>query len=160
MESPRVRFLKRMVDLPPEVLLEKHFGIVNTNPNKQFSTYIQFLQPNELELNITYEKIYPFMDFEKLPPELSSVIHSYTTGRLSITASILYTSEYPFRPPIWSLIDVKHNTINTSLNLKDYYSYLIDNHNEQYSNDWSPAINYDIDILDFIQKINHFEYIV
>lgn len=159
MESPRARFLKRMVALPPEVLLEKHFGIVNTNPSKNISTHIQFLRPNELELNITYEKIYPFMDFGKLPPELSTVIHSYTTGRLSIIINILYTSEYPFRPPIWSLIDVKHNT-KSSINLKDYYSYLIGNHNEQYSNDWSPAINYDIDILDFIQKINHFEYIV
>jgi len=159
MQSPRARFLKRMVDLPPDVLLEKHFGIVNTNPNRQFLIHIQLLQPNELKINITYEKIYPFMDFGKLPPELSSLIHSYRKDRISIMINILYTAEYPFKPPIWSLLDVKHN-IKSPIDLSEYYSYLIGNHNEQYGIDWSPAINYDIDILNFIQKINHFEYIV
>jgi len=155
----RGNYLRHMVTLNPEVLLQKYFGISNTDKSKEFALHMSLIETNLLEVSFTYKKLFPFIDFRALPLEISDLIHSYTSGYICIKANILYTSEYPFRQPIWKLIDVEHN-VSSYINLKEYYEYLIKKHNEQYLIDWSPAINFNTDILDFIQKINHFEYIV
>jgi hypothetical protein len=51
---------------------------------------------------------------------------------------------------------VKHSL---KINLYEYYKYIVDSHNEIMKHSWSPAIKIDVDILYFILKINHFEYL-
>lgn len=155
----RGNYLRHMVTLEPSYLLQKHFGISNSDKSKEFTVHMNLIESNQLEVSFTYKKSFPFIDFKALPLEISDLVHSYISGYICIKANILYTTEYPFKQPIWKLVDVEHN-VSTHINLKDYYEYLIKKHNEQYLIDWSPAINFDTDILDFIQKINHFEYIV
>ena len=72
----------------------------------------------------------------------------------------MFPSSYPFHPgPTWSLIDVEYN-IKTLLNLKEYYTYLVDTHNNSNSNDWSATTLIDKDILKFFGKMNYFEHIL
>ena len=94
-----------------------------------------------------------------LPLDICNVIDTYNKNYLYITISILYHDSYPFRAPKWSLQDVRHN-LTIPLDLTNYYTYVIENHNEQYCYEWSAATGIEADILNFIQKISHFEYIV
>jgi hypothetical protein len=141
MIGPRGNYLRRMVTLEPEFLLQKHFGIVNIDKTREFTVHMNLVKSNELEVSFTYKKTFPFIDFKVLPIEISDIVHSYTSGYICIKANILYTSEYPFKQPIWKLINVDHN-VQSNINLTEYYEYLIKKHNDQYLIDWSPAINF------------------
>ena len=94
-----------------------------------------------------------------MPINIISIIASYSYSFISIETRIYFPNNYPFDPPIWRLVNVKTN-INTSIDLRSYYKYIVNNHNKQYKKYYSPAISIDIDLLDFIQKINHFEYLI
>jgi hypothetical protein len=95
-----------------------------------------------------------------LPKELSRIISEYLPTKITICIEILFPNNYPFIQPTYSLMNVEHNVPNLPINLKDYCEYIVDNHNAQYKHYWSPAIEIDKDILDFVRKINHFEYLV
>lgn len=73
--------------------------------------------------------------------------------------NIHYGIDYPFKPPFWSLENVDYN-IDIYINLFDYYARIINFHNIINKKYWSPAIDIHIDMLDLIQKINHFEYML
>ena len=136
--------------------LEDYFGIPK-NPNCSLR-FTFSNKEDELVFTITCIQQNPCPPFD-LPLDICNVIDSYNKNYLQITISILYTEPYPFHAPKWLLRDVKHNLI-IPLNLTNYYTYIVQNHNEQYSYDWSPAISIEKDILNFIQKVMHFEYIV
>lgn len=95
-------------------------------------------------------------EFASLPIELSNIIAEYNTYFVNLEIKITFPDSYPFCPPIWSLQEAKYNVSIPD----DYYANIIENHNHHYEYDWSPAISIEKDILYFIQKINHFEYII
>lgn len=78
---------------------------------------------------------------------------------LSLDCLISYSQDYPFSPPNWSLTRIVVSDHTQHIDVKEYYKNIVENHNLQYTYDWSPSINLGTDMLDFIQKINHFEYI-
>ena len=119
-----------------------HFDIMRNSNNNVMIFYIDYYKKN-------------LYNFQNLPIEINSMIASYTQEYIRIALKIVFTSEYPFRAPIWSLMNVRHN-MNTPLNLTEYYEYIVDNHNTQH---WSPVTRIEKDVLDFIRKINHFEYL-
>ena len=43
--------------------------------------------------------------------------------------------------------------------MSDYIEHIIKTHNDMYKLDWSPAISVEHDILNFIERLNIFEYI-
>jgi len=99
------------------------------------------------------------INIESLPMDIICNISSYLNCYLTIKTKIVYPPDYPFVAPQWSLVCVQHNMVSR-LNLKEYYEYLVETHNNQYQVDWSPSIHVDKDILDFIRRINHFDYLI
>jgi len=109
---------------------------------------------------------------------------------IDLSFMIKFPSDYPFSPPTWSLMKETNNVSFSALNnvtIRDYFQELATIHNEQYKRDaecneydkekislmndlhrkrmvdyyyWSPAITIEKDVLSFIKRINHFNYIL
>ena len=166
--------ITRFADLFSDITIEDYFG-VKSIPN----THLKFniiKYNNEILFIIKYIKKNTLYKFD-LPLELNSLIASYTDDYIIIKIRISYGKDYPFKPPIWSLFNVDTNIHNPVLDLKQYYKYLVDLQNDQYKlfivdnfvnnnymytnhNQWSPAITIDKELISFITRINHFEYII
>lgn len=137
--------------------LKEYFGIIDT-PHR--SVTVDAVQKNaETIFTICFKENIPMINIERLPMDVICNIASYLNCSLTIKTKIVYSQDYPFDPPSWSLVSINHN-IDSRLNLKEYYEYLVETHNNKYQVDWSPAIHINIDILDFISKINHFDYLL
>lgn len=81
---------------------------------------------------------------------------------LQLEMCITYPYDFPFSCPIWSLkkYEIKYHMIKENINsiqLIDYYKYILFNHNEEYECAWSPAIHMEKDILYFLSRIIHFD---
>jgi len=135
--------------------LDQYFGLQH-NYNK-FDIVPKRTDINKLELLIHVEKKY-YYDFDSLPTDISCVISEYLTKFIYICVEITFPPDYPFNQPQYKLLYTKHN-LSHYINIENYYKCIVINHNLQYTRDWSPAIEIVKDILDFIQKINHFEYL-
>lgn len=147
-----LRSLQKILTNEP---LEKYYNIPDNFKIKTSCSEVEI----KIILSILYYSYNEFLKIKELPFEISCIIHSYLYNKMEINILITYPLEYPFVRPIWSLINVKHN-FKTLLNLNKYYKYLIDKHNHKHLQYWSPAISIDRNILEFIQQINHIEYIL
>jgi hypothetical protein len=137
--------------------LKEYFGIIDT-PQRVLN--INATHNNDgIIFTICFKEVNKMINIRCLPMDIICKISSYLNCYLTIKTKIVYPQDYPFEPPQWSLVCVKHN-IESRMNLKEYYEYLVETHNNKYTIDWSPAIHIDIDILDFISKINHFDYLL
>ena len=136
--------------------IENYFGIIN-QPNKTLNFTIK-REENEVYFTISFVKYYN-IDIKRLPKEINDIISTYASDSINIKLKILHYDDYPFKHPVWSLLDVFYN-INLPINLIEYYNYIVKNHNDRYNMDWSPAICIEKDILEFIQKINHFDALI
>jgi len=136
--------------------IEDYFGIIN-QPNKILN-FITKREENEVYFTISFVKSCN-IDIENFPKEINDIISSYASEFINIKLKILHFDDYPFKHPVWSLLDVSYN-IKLPLNLKDYYNYIVKNHNDRHAFDWSPATDIEKDILEFIQKINHFDMLL
>ena len=137
--------------------LEDYFEL-NQNDGS-LKVCVDRIHENEMILTIQKQKECPVYDFDVLPLELSRMISVYNAQIIHMQLKIVFSPDYPFSQPIWSLMNVEQTFLSPPINLQDYYSYLVDNHNSQYSIFWTPAIDVEKDILDFIRKINYFEYL-
>jgi len=137
--------------------IEKYFGIT-TKPNTSLKFTIEKKEDDQVTLEIKFKKKYVF-EFQQLPKEINDIIRSYAIETIVIHTNIFYGIGYPFSRPVWSLINVLEN-INISIDVKEYYKYIVEKHNNQYKHYWSPAMDIEKDILEFIQKINHFDYLL
>ena len=141
--------------------LEKYFGITNEN-GTEFKTKINIqtldgFNQFELNLDIIIINNYKIYNLNNLPLDINSLIASYyTPNYIHLKIQITSPEDYPFNPPIWKMINVKHSL---KINLYEYYKYIVDSHNKIMKRNWSPAIKIEGDILYFITKINHFEHL-
>ena len=135
--------------------IENYFGI-HTDPDstlhmKLFQTgvdtllfRIEFQKPNTVHL-------------DELCQDVHTVIDAYLQTRIYAEFELAYPDSYPFKPPTWSLVLLRHTL---PLDLKEHYEYLVNNHNDQNNLDWSPAIRIEKDILEFLQTfMKHFHYL-
>jgi ubiquitin-protein ligase len=137
--------------------LKEYFGIIDT---PQRIVNIDATHNNEAVIcTVSFKEVNKMVNIECLPMDIIREISSYLNCYLTIKTKIVYPQDYPFDPPQWSLVCVRHN-IESRLNLKEYYEYLVETHNNQYSVDWSPAIHINVDILDFIRRLNNFDYLL
>lgn len=142
--------------------LHEYFGIPNTKENKISIS----LQINAEENTIGLKIIYIHDGFNlktqnirELPSEINNIIHSYLVSYIEINTNIFYGDGYPFSPPQWNLTSVV-NKSSSIINLHEYYEYIVNCHNNQYTINWSPAIIIEKDILFFITRINFFLEII
>lgn len=135
----------------------------NWNLKNYFSEKIYFdftIKENYIYFNFNFKKKNQFYDFSQLPIDVSRYIYQfYNSDFITIKIKIHFPDDYPFKAPIWYLLNVEHN-LELPICLSRYYTNIIDNHNNLYKRDWSPAIDIDKDLLDFLQKINHFNDIL
>ena len=82
-----------------------------------------------------------------IPIELNCIIlsylHNYTFGEYQI----IIPNDYPFKPPIWVLIQTNDSNINNKYKKAEIYQ------NAQYRNSWEPSISFEKDILYMIESI-------
>jgi len=157
--SARETRLNKFVSNFKYINIKDYFNITdNINEKIKLSTIIK---DNDIIFEINYFKLNnELFNFPHLPIEICNAIRKfYKIEYIKIYIKINYNEEYPFKPPDWNLINIKHN-LNLSFNLENYYKEIIQYHNSLNKINWSPAIDIHMDILDFIQKINHFDYIM
>jgi hypothetical protein len=151
------RRFKKLEKYTTNTNLKDFYGIVDT-PER--SVNVDAVQKNsETLFTICFKENIPMVNINQLPMDIICKISSYLNCSLTIKTKIVYPQDYPFEPPQWYLVCVKHNMVSR-LNLKEYYEYLVETHNNQYRLDWCPSIHIDKDILDFICKVNHFDYLI
>jgi hypothetical protein len=146
--------------------IEKYFGI-NADNNSKLKISISKIKnlqsiknPTKITLNIQYFKNEKIYNFNNLPIEIIRQIQEYGDNFIEMEIDIYFPNQYPYITPIWSLKNIKHNIkLEQPLSIKEYYNYIITNHNIKNKIYWSPATRIEADIIEFIQKINHFEYL-
>jgi len=154
------RFMERFKD----ITIEDYYEVLKYNNKENIKCKINtelIENKNIISFEIHFFKdIDYFYNFLKLPDEINNEIYKfYKKEFIKIKMNIFYGNNYPFHPPIWSLENVNFN-IDLHINLYDYYTNILNLHNLSYKKDWSPAIDIHHDILDIIQKLNHFEYML
>jgi hypothetical protein len=136
--------------------LETYFGLIH---NFDKLTIVPQKSENKLLLNIHVEKKH-YYDFKTLPSDISNLISEYLPEYITICVEITYPPDYPFKPPLYTLLSTNYNISNLPISIHNYYTTIVDNHNLQYDREWSAAIDIEKDILYFICRINHFEYLL
>jgi len=136
--------------------IENYFGIKNDQGQK-LKVELSRTEERKFVLHVKYIKKCDTFNFN-LPIEIINTISSYGNHYIDLTMEISFPTCYPFQGPTWRVIQIQHN-IQHSLDLTKYYKYVTRNHNKQYNDYWSPAVDIEKDILDFIRKINHFDYL-
>lgn len=141
--------------------IEDYFDIVGENSNETINFTCNVM--NEIiNLEIKFVKRNTLIyDIHELPLDISrKIFEYYNTDFIFININIIYHNRNtPFIAPIWYLNNVKHN-LTIPIDLTEYYNDIIAYHNSLNRIQWSPAIDVDKDMLDFIQKINHFDYML
>jgi hypothetical protein len=157
------QFFERRYSTMPHLLnnvtFQEHYNIRPGLGNKLLVDVNKTDNANEMKFIVRYIEPFDYDIFE-LPIEISRVISSYLSSYVTIEFVIAHQADYPFSPPRWSVDNVKHNLHSHSIDILEYYQYITQKHNDRYRKDWSPAIQINTDLLDFFQKIHHFEYIV
>ena len=134
--------------------IAEYFGIKDQNLKFKL---LKKNDKNELFFNIYYLKPQQKIDFKNVPQEISNIINSYLNDYINIKFKIQFDNDYPFHPPSWSLLSFSSNII-IGVNLSDIYHHILNCHNNQIERDWSPATDIEKDIIDFIRKINIFDF--
>lgn len=116
-----------------------------------------------LGLNITYTTPGFYANIANFPVEICDKIFAFSCYAIELQFQITFMNTYPFEAPFWTLVEVKNTIPKANLpyptyKLSDYYQHVVSMHNKLYQNpkNWSPAIDIEKDVLDFIRKINHF----
>jgi ubiquitin-protein ligase len=151
-------------------IINRRFTEFNHSIEKHGSVTKYFGIPGDIDIN--YSKVGTKMQLDirffkkgepfnfNLPIEMVQLITAYSNHFIDISLDIVFPRDYPFRPPVWRLKEVKHNIKIGSLDVDEYYENIVKNHNRQHKRSWSPATCIEKDILYFIQRVNHFEYLL
>jgi ubiquitin-protein ligase len=103
-----------------------------------------------------YNEIYIKLE---VPFEINCLILSYLTYYSYGEYQIIVPNDYPFKPPLWLLINTNEsmNSLNSNdsnhSNHSNKYKKAEIYHNVEYRNSWEPSISFEKDILYMIQKI-------
>lgn len=123
-----------------EMSIEQYFQIANTQ------IILKQIQFNELILNYKY-KIFQLVNINNLPIELNMNILSYVHEYSFATYKVKIPEDYPFKPPFWSLENVK-----TNINWNHLFAAHFQNH--RYMMSWSPSLSLEKDVLNMIEAID------
>jgi ubiquitin-protein ligase len=135
--------------------LQDFWGYKRTDTiNRQISLCKSLEQLNTAELTIKINKncLTPFETYIKeLPRDINNVIFSFLRDNRILKYSIHYTDEYPFRPPVWTLMDYRKNSEKQFNDIRNHFDLLYCGGRE-----WSPAITMENEILMYLSTIPWF----
>jgi hypothetical protein len=139
--------------------ITEYYNLISSKDNKLSITLDQIddIPYNDIVVDIRYNK-YSDYNILNLPKHLNNVINQYLEQVIILKLKITYPGEIWYAP-VFYLIDVDTNH-KVEIDLIEYYSYLVKNHNLLYKKQWNPCISIDKNLLDFVRKINHFDYIL
>lgn len=134
---------------------DEYMGIKNNNSNI-FRVIVEKID-SEIIVKINYV-LYRNYYINNLPTEINRLISSYSIEYIKVVQKIECNDEYPFKPLLWKLENVRCNIKNpfTSMGMLEYFKYLTELHNNSYKMYWSPAIHLDKDILTNVVRINNY----
>ena len=149
----QARFLNHLKETDNSII--NYYNIKNPNLLITFKPFDGFY-----EINIVYDRKQDIFEFPMLPYELNKYINDYTNCYINITLNVSNVDNFPFYPPIWSLKEIMYNIqYGVHINIKEYYEYLINLHNDKVKV-WSPCMqNINSDLLNFIMIANTFEHL-
>ena len=109
-------------------------------------------------IDINYFDKIEYINFN-LPKEINDIINSYCGNFIELKLKLECYTGFPFVSPMWSLINIKHNLLNNTINIQEYYLWIIENINQENSerNGWTPIYGFDKELLRFFTRINHFD---
>ena len=134
-------------------LYTKFLNAVNTqlittyyNISNEFNITIHRIKDDEFMVYVNYENIPPLISQLQLPNDISNYIKSILHKKINIDASFVYSSQYPFRPPLWTIT-------NSTIDLKKEIAIF----NRTLDDAWIPCMTLEHDVLCYlvwaIQKI-------
>jgi ubiquitin-protein ligase len=152
--------IDRFINKFQDISIQDYFEIKGNDPSEQI-TFNHQVKDSVVILEIKFIKnINKIYNIFELPDEINKEISKYYNKvYINLIIHIFFGTNYPFSPPYWLLYDIKNN-INIQIDLNNYYRDILFYHNSLNYKHWSPAIDIHTDILDFIQKINHFDYML
>ena len=152
-EKTQQRFLKKIEDTDNSIT--KYYSINNPYLTITFNPY-----KDCYDINIVYDRKVSIFEFPMLPREINEKINDYTKCYINITVNVKKEDPYPFIPLTWSLKDIKYNIrYGIHINIKEYYEYLINIHNEN-NKHWCPSMHHiNADLLNFLVIANTFDYL-
>jgi ubiquitin-protein ligase len=137
--------------------LVKYFGLKHNYD--VFEIVPQKTDMDKLSLHVQVVKNH-YHHFNHLPSDINNVISEYLQEYITICFEITFPYDYPFKPPIYTLVSTKSNLVHFPLSIDGYYASIVERHNLQYAREWTPAMDIEKDVLYFICRINHFEYLL
>ena len=156
-------------------ILEKRYNniLMDTNVSKLHQYFniqnaeIRLTDMNTLEINFSRVlnseviQLIRTKRINRLNSDVIDIIVSYIPNRLFLKMNIHveYPPLYPFRPPKWSINEVSTNIIHMGVctTPENYCRYIVNIHNNQYEDNWTPAIQMIADILNLFLRFNHFD---
>ena len=95
--------------------------------------YIHILPNNDYcIITINYYNPGTYFEFPNLPLEINEYIYHFTRTKINIEVKVEPPDDYPFYPPIWSLLNVECIT-SYHINMREHLEYLISIHNHIYT---------------------------
>ena len=165
--DPVLRRWNRFQQLLNRNTIENYFGIIPKE--KDTISFTMDKDPENMfcTLNVKYttqNTPTQLVDFKGLPHEICGLISEYTCNTIDLKFKITFSEMYPFSAPIWSLIEAKNDMTHLPKGfvLSEYYQELVDRHNSHYNiwgYNWTPSITICTDVLLFIEKLHHFDFI-
>ena len=138
--------------------IKEYLGICDNKIN--INAYRCNIYRNSIIIIINYFNKINYIKFN-VPNEINDIINSFCGNYIKLKLKLECMDGFPFIPPIWKLINIKHNLLNNIINIKDYYLWMVENMN--YDNlerrGWTPIYGFDKELLRFFIRINHFDSI-
>lgn len=114
---------------------------------------------NHNVINLTFLYTHKTDNLFLLPEEISKHIYSFLEPDfITFTLEIYVPENFPLMHPIWSLKDLNTEAKNKKF-IYNYIKHRLNLHNHQYRLYGFPSVTLEKNILDFITKINHLEYL-
>lgn len=90
----------------------------------------------------------PSCNIDNLCVDISKYIASFLYRRSTCTFRVIFTNDYPYRSPVWSIVSMKTNEHAD-------FQKVVDTQMQQYNayHGWTPAITLEVDILNMITLI-------
>jgi hypothetical protein len=147
----------RFLQILKNTTIEDYFGLNIQHKNSQKIRCKIFANDDTtMVVNIDYFDA-TYHTIEELSHDVSCIVMSYLPI-IHLQLHLCVPENYPFGCPTWHVQEVSH-TIQTSLNLKEYYEDLVKKHSE-YIMHGSPALKIEHYLLHCIVALNHFEILI
>jgi len=117
-------------------------GTIQSHFQISHSTYKLYRASTREFLFTIYQETCPFVHVQ-LPSELNIYINTFLYEYAIVTYLLVFPSDYPFHPPVWSVS-------KSSTNISKQFERIVHYQNHRYSISWSPAITIEKDILNMI----------